>query len=72
MSAGFDCLVDIEKERILDVRDDHPYAAALPLGKTAGVQVRMIFQFLHCLHHPCPRRALDQGRVIQHAGNGSS
>ena len=68
--ARFHRLVDVEEERVLDVRDDHADGAAAPPGQALRVQVRAVFQLLHHFQHARPRRALHRRAVVQHAGHG--
>ena len=70
MGAGFDCLVDIQEERIPNVRNDHPDAAALSACEAAGVEIGVILEFLDGFHHARARRSLHDGDIVQNAGDG--
>ena len=51
MGVGLQGFIDIEKERVLQVGDDHPQSPALAAGQAARVQIGVILEFFDGFHH---------------------
>src|ERR1039458_9480337 len=59
-------LLRSEKERVFHVGGDHTNGAAFAPRQAAGMEVRMVFQFLDGFDDPGTGRAFDYACIIKH------
>src|ERR1019366_3676912 len=66
VGIALDGLVDVEEKRVFHVGDNHTNGAAFAPRQAAGMEVRMVFQFLDGFYDPGTGRAFDYACIIKH------